>query len=556
MRYSKEIWLKSYPPGVPAEINLQQCQSLADMLEANCETFRDNVAFSNFGTKITYGELEKRSGFFANFLQQELQLPKGERVALMLPNILQYPIAMFGILRAGLVVVNTNPLYTAPELSQQLNDSGATTVVVIANYAHVLQQALPNTAVKNVIVTQIGDMFNPIKASIANFIVRQVKKLVPDWQIENAISFKTALQKGRNLQFQKTEINGDDIAFLQYTGGTTGIPKGAILTHKNMVANIEQCVSWIGSQLTAEKEVVIVALPLYHIFSLTVCCLAFQKIGGHGVLITDPRDLNNFVKELKKVPFTVFVGVNTLFNALLHRTEFIKLNFKNLHLSVAGGMAMQKTIAELWQKVTGNFILEGYGLTEAAPVVSINPINIDHFTGSIGLPIPSTDVKICDDKGQELPLGDEGELYVKGPQVMRGYWRKQSETKLVLNEDGWLKTGDIAYMDEKGLLYLVDRKKDMIIVSGFNVYPNEIEEIIASHPGVLEVGVVGVPSEHSGEIVKAFIIKKDPNLTKQSIIQFCQERLTRYKIPKVIEFRNSLPKSNVGKILRRKLKEL
>lgn len=552
----EKFWLKNYPPGVPPTIDTNQYQSLVDMMENNFQRYATNIAFSNFGTSITYKELDEQSKQFAAFLQKDLNLTKGERVALMLPNILQYPIAMYGTLRAGLVVVNTNPLYTPPELIQQLNDSGASTIVVVANYAHVLEEALPHTQIKHVIVTQIGDRHSFWKQIIINSVVKYVKKLVPRWKISAAIRFNDALQRGKKYKFEKAKVAGEETAFLQYTGGTTGVPKGAVLTHSNMVANILQCIAWVWEKVKTNQEIVIIALPMYHIFSLTVCCLTFQEIGGQGVLITDPRDLNGFINELKKINFTVFVGVNTLFNGLLRRTEFAKLNFKNLRLSVAGGMAMQRMVAEHWLKVTGNYILEGYGLTEASPVVSINPTNIDFFTGSIGMPVPSTDVKVCDEKGKEVPIGEEGELYVKGPQVMKGYWHKEAETKLVLTEDGWLRTGDIVYFDENGLLYLVDRKKDMIIVSGFNVYPNEVEEVIAAHPGVLEVGVIGVPSEHSGELVKAFIVKKDPNLTKQSIMQFCHDKLTRYKIPKIIEFRESLPKSNIGKILRRKLKEL
>lgn len=552
----EKFWLKNYPPGVPPTIDTNQYQSLVDMMENNFQRYATNIAFSNFGTSITYKELDEQSKQFAAFLQKDLNLTKGERVALMLPNILQYPIAMYGTLRAGLVVVNTNPLYTPPELIQQLNDSGASTIVVVANYAHVLEEALPHTQIKHVIVTQIGDRHSFWKQIIINSVVKYVKKLVPRWKISAAIRFNDALQRGKKYKFEKAKVTGEETAFLQYTGGTTGVPKGAVLTHSNMVANILQCIAWVWEKVKTNQEIVIIALPMYHIFSLTVCCLTFQEIGGQGVLITDPRDLNGFINELKKINFTVFVGVNTLFNGLLRRTEFAKLNFKNLRLSVAGGMAMQRMVAEHWLKVTGNYILEGYGLTEASPVVSINPTNIDFFTGSIGMPVPSTDVKVCDEKGKEVPIGEEGELYVKGPQVMKGYWHKEAETKLVLTEDGWLRTGDIVYFDENGLLYLVDRKKDMIIVSGFNVYPNEVEEVIAAHPGVLEVGVIGVPSEHSGELVKAFIVKKDPNLTKQSIMQFCHDKLTRYKIPKIIEFRESLPKSNIGKILRRKLKEL
>lgn len=551
-----KIWLSQYPQNIPAEINTTAYRSLVEMFEGDCQKYADLPAFTNLGVTITYKELEQQSRYFAAYLQNTLRLQKGERVAIMMPNLLQYPIAMFGILRAGLIVVNVNPLYTATELAHQLKDSDSQTIVVLANFAHVLQEALPQTNIKNVIITEAGDLLGGLKGKIVNFVVKRVKKMVPAWHIANTIPFKEVLKKGKPELYHAVDLEGKDIAFLQYTGGTTGVAKGAILTHSNMVCNVLQTLTFVSHAVSEKKEFVIVALPLYHIFSLTICCLSFLHLGGHGLLITNPRDFHNFIKELKKVPFTVFVGVNTLFNALLHQPEFSKLNFCHLRLSVSGGMPLQKVIAERWNQMTGNYILEGYGLTESSPVVTVNPTNITRFTGSIGIPLPSTDIKVCNEEGEELPLGEIGELYVKGPQVMEGYWQKPEETVKVIDKEGWLRTGDIVKVDEQGFVYIVDRKKDMVIVSGFNVYPTEIEEVIASHPKVLEVGVIGVPDERSGEKVKAFIVKKDESLTEEEIISFCQEKLTRYKIPKVVEFRKDLPKTNVGKILRRKLRDL
>lgn len=552
----EKIWLRTYPKDVPADINPNLYSSLVALFEHNCQRFSNKPAFSNLGTQLTYAEVAEKSHHFAAFLQQELKLEKGARVAIMMPNLLQYPVTLFGILCAGMTVVNVNPLYTAPELAHQLRDSGAETIIVLANFASVLEKALPQTAVKHVIVTEVGDLFGGVKGALVNFVVKHIKKMVPDWQIPGVIKFNNVLKQGAQKCFQRIELNGDDIAFLQYTGGTTGVAKGAMLSHRNMVANVLQVLTWFGDRLKPGEEIVIAALPLYHIFALTICSLAFLGVGAHAVLITNPRDIPQFIKILRKLRFTAFIGVNTLYNALLNRPEFTRLDFKALHLSVAGGMAMQRPIAEKWQQLTNSFILEGYGLTEASPVVSVNPADITGFTGSIGLPVASTDVKICDEEGKEVALGESGELYVKGPQVMPGYWQKPEETKKAFTEDGWLKTGDVVRMDEKGFIYMVDRKKDMVIVSGFNVYPSEVEEVIASHPGVLEVGVIGVASEKSGEVVKAFVVKKDPNLTEKDILDFCAEHLTRYKIPKVIQFRDELPKSNVGKILRRKLRDL
>lgn len=551
----EKIWLKSYPPEVPKEIDPDIYHSIPEMFFKSCDRFANNTAFTNMGTRLTYHELLKLTHDFASYLQNVLQLSKGERLAIMLPNLLQYPVVLFGALAAGLTIVNVNPLYTAPELVHQLSDSGATVIVALANFADMLEKALPSTQIKHVIVTEIGDLMGA-KGILINWAVKYVKKMVPKLNLASIIPFKQAMAEGRAQQFTPVKLTSGDIAFLQYTGGTTGTAKGAILTHRNMIANIEQCRAWVTSAVTEGKENVIIALPMYHIFSLTICCLAFITYGCCGVLITNPRDMKNFVKVLAKVPFNVMVGVNTLFNGLLHNPDFVRLNFSQLRLSVEGGMAMQRSVADKWRELTGNYILEGYGLTEASPVVTINPLHLDYFTGSIGLPIPSTEVKICDEEGREVLLGQEGELYVRGPQVMSGYWQKADETRQVLSPDGWLKTGDMVRMDDKGFLFLVDRKKDMIIVSGFNVYPNEVEEVLAAHPGILEVGVVGVADEHSGEVVKAFIVKKDPNLTAQSIIDYAHQHLTRYKVPKSIEFCAELPKSNVGKILRRKLRQL
>lgn len=550
----EKVWLNSYPADVPETLNVDYYHSLNEMFEAHFSQFKKKPAFINFGVSLTYESLEQLSTHFAAFLQKSLHQKKGDRFAIMLPNILQFPVAMFGALRAGLIVTNVNPLYTSRELATQLKDSGATTIIVLENFLHELVLALPHTKIQHVIVTKIGDGLGLLKGSIANFIAK-FKRLVPAWELARTISYKNALKIGSTLQFEKVNLVADDVAFLQYTGGTTGVPKGAMLTHRNMVANVTQCLAWVKSTLTPGKEIVLTALPLYHIFSLTVCCFCFMALGSECLLITNPRDLNAFIRTIKKNPPSIFVGLNTLFKGLLHHKKFSTLRLSSLKLVIAGGMAMQKVVAEEWQQRTGKVIIEGYGLTEASPVVSINPLNLKSYNGSIGLPIPDTDVTICDDSGALLDLGKSGELCVRGPQVMLGYWQNPKETALVLNANGWLRTGDIAKIDERGFIYLLDRKKDMIIVSGFNVYPNEVEATIAQHPGVLEVAVVGVPSEKSGEMVKAFIVKQDQALTKEDIIQFCHERLTPYKIPKEIEFRDTLPKSAVGKILRRSLKE-
>lgn len=549
-----KIWLKHYPQGVPEEIYPDSFQSINELLVSCCEQFHDQIAFSNFGVEMTYGEVDQKSQFFANYLRHTLGLQKGERVAIMLPNILQFPIAMFGALRAGLVVVNVNPLYTERELVHQLSDAGAKVVVVLANFASVLARALPETPVEKVIITELGDLLGGLKGQVVNFVVKHIKRMVPAYDLPGSIHFKKTLKIGATHEFSKIEITGNDIAFLQYTGGTTGVAKGAILTHRNIIANTLQCAAWGLAGGRDAKDVVVAPLPLYHIFSLTVCCFVFMRVGGTVILITNPRDINGFIKSLIGVEFTGFVGINTLFAALLNHPRFKELDFSKLQLVMSGGMALQRAVANDWQAATGNCIIEGYGLTETSPVVTINPLDTKQFTGSIGLPVSSTLVSIRDDNSKELGVGEEGELCVSGPQVMRGYWQHDEETKKVMCADGYLRTGDVARIDEDGMVYIVDRKKDMIVVSGFNVYPNEVEEVITMMPEVLEVAVIGVADSYSGEAIKAFIVKKDPRLTAIMVKQFCREQLTGYKRPRFIEFCDSLPKSNVGKILRRELR--
>lgn len=550
-----KIWLKEYPQGVPAEVDINQYRSLKDIIEQSCQKFRDLPAFTNMGATLTYGDVDQQSCYFAAYLQKVLGLKKGERVAIMMPNLLQYPIALFGVLRAGLTVVNVNPLYTPRELEHQLQDSGARAIVILENFAHTLEQVLDKTPVKTVITTRIGDMLPFPKSKIVNFVVKYLKKMVPSWNIPGAISFKRALNEGKWQTLENVEVDHDSIAFLQYTGGTTGVSKGAVLTNRNMVANMQQAHAWLGTMLEEGRETIITALPLYHIFSLTANCLVFMKIGGSNVLITNPRDLPNFVKELGKHKFTAITGVNTLFNALLNTPGFDRLDFSSLKLTLGGGMAVQRAVAERWKQVTGVPLIEAYGLTETSPAACINPLTLKDYNGSIGVPIPSTEVSIRDDDGREVPLGEVGEICVRGPQVMHEYWNRPDETAKVFLDDGWLRTGDMARMDEKGYVYIVDRKKDMILVSGFNVYPNEIEGVVVTHPGVLEAAAIGVPDEHSGEVVKIVVVKKDPNLTEEELIDFCREQLTAYKVPKYVEFRKELPKTNVGKILRRALRD-
>ncbi|HET9482384.1 MAG TPA: AMP-binding protein, partial [Xanthomonadales bacterium] len=511
--------------------------------------------FTNMGRTLSYGDVDRISREFASFLLNELKLKKGDRVALMLPNVLQYPVAIFGVLRAGLTVVNTNPMYTARELKHQLTDSGAAAIVVLDNFAATLAEIVAETKVRQVITTGIGDMLGFPKSMVVNFVARYVKKIVPDYDLPGAIRFNDALARGAGKQLPEVDIGFEDIAFLQYTGGTTGVAKGAMLTHRNLVANMQQSSEWIGRNIEMGNELIITALPLYHIFALTANCLVFMKFGGLNVLITNPRDMPGFVKELSKHPFTAITGVNTLFNGLLNTPGFADLDFKSLKLALGGGMAVQRAVAERWKKVTGCTLIEAYGLTETSPAACMNPMDLPDYNGAIGLPLPSTDACVQDDNGRILPQGEVGELCIRGPQVMKGYWQRPEETAKVISDDGWLHTGDMARMDEQGFFFIVDRKKDMILVSGFNVYPNEIEDVIATHPGVLEVAAVGVPDDKSGEAVKVVIVKKDSALSADDVKQHCKTNLTGYKQPKYIEFRESLPKTNVGKILRRELRD-
>jgi long-chain acyl-CoA synthetase len=555
MTTAQRPWLASYPKGIPAEIDPGQYRSVAALLEECCDRFRHRPAFTNMGRSITYGDLDRLSATFAAFLVNDLKLAKGERVALMLPNVLQYPIAIMAVLRAGLVVVNTNPMYTPRELKHQLDDSGASAILVLDNFAKTVADVVAGTPCKHVICTGLGDMLGFPKSAITNFVVRHVKKMVPAYSIPDAIRFNEALGRGTRSKLGKVDVSPDDLAFLQYTGGTTGVAKGAMLTHRNMVSNMLQAYAWISPVTREGEEVVITALPLYHIFALTANFLTFARIGGVNHLITNPRDMPGFVRDIRSTRFTALTGVNTLFAGLLNTPGFDKVDFSRLRLTLGGGMAVQRAVAERWKKTTGCTLAEAYGLTETCPAVCINPLDIAEYNGSIGLPISSTDVSIQDDDGKVLENGATGELCVRGPQVMKGYWNRPDETAKVLTPDGWLRTGDIARIDEKGFVYIVDRKKDMILVSGFNVYPNEIEDVVAQLPGILEVAAVGVPDEKSGEAVKIVVVRKDPGLTEEMIRAHCKANLTGYKLPRFIEFRESLPKTNVGKILRRELRD-
>ena len=548
-------WLANYPAGIPAQIDVDEFASIPAVLEGAIEKYRDRPAFSNLGKSITYGELDTLSRRFAAYLLGELKLKKGDRVAIMMPNCLQYPVATFGVLRAGLTVVNTNPMYTARELKHQLVDSGASAILVLDNFGHVVQKVLPDTALKQVITTGLGDMLGFPKGTIVNFVLRHVKKMVPEYDIPGAVRFNDTLKLGERHTLPDIAITHDDIAFLQYTGGTTGVAKGAMLTHRNLVANMQQASVWIGNDLEYGKETIITALPLYHIFALTANGLVFMKLGGLNHLITNPRDMPAFVKELKKVSFTAITGVNTLFNGLLNTPGFDQVDFSSLKLTLGGGMAVQRAVAERWKQVTGVTLVEAYGLTETSPAACINPMDLAEYNGAIGLPVPSTDACLKDEDGHMLPVGEVGELCIKGPQVMKGYWQRPEETAKAIDADGWLHTGDMAKMDENGFFYIVDRKKDMILVSGFNVYPNEVEDVIAMMPGVLEVAAVGVPDEKSGEAVKVVIVKKDESLTAEQVKAHARENLTGYKQPRYVEFRKELPKTNVGKILRRELRD-
>lgn len=548
----EKIWVAQYDNNLAAEINADVVPSLLDVFETSASEFASHIAFINMGQKVTFEKLDILSAQFAAYLQNS-GLKKGDSVAIMMPNLLQYPVALFGILRAGLVVVNVNPLYTPRELEHQLNDANVRTIIILENFAVTLEKVIANTPVQNVVLCSLGDMLALPKKWIVNFAVKHIKKMVPPHTLKGFISFNEALLQGKNSTYTRPEMSGNDIAFLQYTGGTTGVSKGAMLSHRNMVANLEQ----VSGNLTVavkQGDMVVTALPLYHIFALTSNCLTFIKLGSPNLLITNPRDMPGFVAELKKYPFAMITGVNTLFNGLLNTPGFAELDFSHFLFGLGGGMAVQQPVAERWQKVTGKVLIEGYGLTECSPVVSVNPLNLSEYKGSIGLPLPSTDIKLIDDDANEVALGESGELMVKGPQVMVGYLGREDETNDVL-KDGWLATGDIARMDEEGFLYIVDRKKDMILVSGFNVFPNEIEEVAAMHEGIMEAAAVGIPNESSGEVVKLFVVKKDPNLTKDDVTLHCRSLLTGYKVPKIVEFKDELPKTNVGKILRRELRD-
>ena len=549
------IWLKSYVQGVPADINPDLYHSISEILEESCSRYAKLPAYYNMGKTITFAQLDEYSLAFAAYLQQELKLKPGDRVAIMMPNLLQYPIAMFGILRAGLVVVNVNPLYTAPEVAHQVNDCGAETIIVLSNFARTVQKALSETHLKHVIVTDVGDLLSLPKSIAINFVLKYVKKKIPAWNIPHALNFRKILADGKTLKFQRVNVKSDDIAFLQYTGGTTGVSKGAILTHKNIVANLEQAEAWFEPVFKHGNEIIITALPLYHIFSLTANCLLVSKLGGLNVLITNPRDIKDLVASMRKFKFTILTGVNTLFNSLLKHPDFAKLDFSHLNVTLGGGMAVQTAVAAKWEAVTGKPILEAYGLTETSPCATVNPSDLKKYNGTVGLPVSSTYVAILDDEGNELPINNAGELAIKGPQVMRGYWQNPLETQKVFTKDGWLLTGDVATLDEKGFVRILERKKDMILVSGFNVYPNEIEDVLARMPGIREVAVVGVVDENSGEVPKAFIVRDNANLTVEEVKQFAHKQLTGYKVPKHIKFCDELPKSNVGKVLRRQLRQ-
>lgn len=548
-------WLDSYEKGVKAEIDETLYQSIPDVFRQSVEKFANQPAFQNMGKTLTYAEVGKLAEDFASYLQNVLKLPRGERVAIMLPNLLQYPIALFGILQAGLVAVNTNPLYTPRELEHQLKDSGATTIIVLENFANTLELVLPRTQIKHVIVASVGEMFGFFKGTLMNFVLRKVKKMVPEYRISDTIPFQTALKEGAAHTFRPVSLTREDTALLQYTGGTTGVAKGAILSHGNICANMQQAAEWIVNLLRPGKETVIAALPLYHIFALTVNLMIFTNAGSKIILITNPRDMKSFIGDMKKERVSVFVGVNTLFNGMVNRPDFATVDFSDLRLTLGGGMATQKAVAEKWKDITGTPIVEAYGLTEASPGVCCNPLNIETYSGGIGLPIPSTEIELRDADGNEVAQGQPGEMWIRGPQVMKGYWNRPEETAKVLDSRGFLATGDIAVMDEKGWFKLVDRKKDLIVVSGFNVYPNEVEDVAASHPKVLEAACIGVSSPKTGEALKLFIVKKDESLTAEELIAFCRTELTAYKVPKDIEFRDELPKSNVGKILRRELRK-
>jgi long-chain acyl-CoA synthetase len=551
----EKIWLQHYPAGVPAEINPSEYASLLDLIEQSIESYRGQPCYTCMGRTLTYGEIDVLAGRFAAYLQKVARLRKGDRIAIMLPNVLQYPVAILGAFRAGLTIVNTNPMYTPRELQHQLHDSGARAILILENFAHTLAEVHGDLDLETVILTGVGDLLGFPRSALVNFALRHVKKQVPEYSLPSAVSFADVLSKGRYENLERVAVGPEDIAFLQYTGGTTGVSKGAVLTHRNLVANVLQSEAWIRPSLRPDQSLVaITALPLYHIFALTANSLTMLKLGAHNILIPNPRDFAAFVRELARYPFTFFAGVNTLFNALLHTPGFDRLDFSALRVSLGGGMAVQKAVAERWKEVTGNVLTQAWGLTETSPAACINRPG-DDFNGSIGLPISSTVVTIRDDDGNELPLGQSGEICVEGPQVMRGYWNRPDETAKVMLPGDVLRTGDIGYIDPQGFVFIEDRKKDMILVSGFNVYPNEVEGVVATHPGVLEVAAVAQPDERAGEVVAVFVVRKDPSLTEEAVIEHCRRELTGYKVPKRVYFRDELPKTNVGKILRRELKD-
>ena len=549
-------WLKSYPEGVPYEVDVKRFNNLCEVFDESCKKFREKKALTNLGVTLTYHDYDHLTGQFASFLQHELKLKKGDRIAIQMPNLLQYSIALYGAFRAGLVVVNTNPLYTAREMEHQFKDSGAKALVILANFAHMLPEVLPQTQIQHVIITEVGDLLGFPKNFLVNTVVKYIKKAVPSYNLPKSIKFMTAIELGKKKPFQEVRAKYDDLAFLQYTGGTTGVSKGAMLTHGNVLSNMLQIAAWMKPSLKEGEEMAICALPLYHIFSLTVNAMTFMLYGAEVVLITNPRDMKTFIKELKTHHFSIFTGVNTLFNGLMNQAEFNTIDFSRVKVSVAGGMALQSAVAEKWMSQTNSLLIEGYGLTETSPVASVNPISkTGNRVGSIGLPVPNTIIKLIDDDGKEISQGQQGEIAIKGPQVMQGYWQKPEETAKVMTSDGFFKSGDVGIMDTDGYFKIVDRKKDMILVSGFNVYPNEIEDVLASLNGVLESAAIGVPDEKSGEAVKVVIVKKDPALTSEQVIQHCRQNLTNYKVPRYVEFRHELPKTNVGKILRRALRD-
>ncbi len=551
----EKIWHKSYQPGVPTVIDPNQYSSLIDLLENTFHKFAMKPAFHNMGRTLSYAEIDRLSYQFACFLQNDLKLSRGDRVALMMPNLLQYPVALFGVLRAGMIAVNCNPLYTPRELEHQLKDSGSKAIVIVANFANVLEKSLPNTDVKHIVVTELGDLLSFPKNVITNVVVKYVKKMVPSFSFQKSYSFQQALRLGSTTSLSKPVIKSDDIAFLQYTGGTTGVSKGAMLSHGNIIANMLQARAWIQFLLREGEEIIITPLPLYHIFSLTANCLIFNSIGGLNVLITNPRDMPGFIKELKKWKFTAITGVNTLFNGLLNTPGFKEIDFSHLKLSLGGGMAVQRAVAERWKEVTKVPLIEAYGLTETSPAACINPMDIKEYNGFIGLPLPSTEIAIKDDNGNDVDLTQVGEICIRGPQVMKGYWQRPDETAKVMTSDGYFRSGDMGYMNDQGFSKIVDRKKDMILVSGFNVYPNEIEDVMMTNPKVLEAACIGIPDEKSGEVVKLFIVRKDPSLSVEEVKAFAKANLTGYKLPKYVEFRDELPKTNVGKILRKDLRD-